>query len=47
MGLLVALLLTIALALVIGLFALRVRAIFYAMITLAMASSFAVLAFPL
>jgi branched-chain amino acid transport system permease protein len=33
-----------ALALVIGLFALRVRAIFYAMITLAVASSFAVLA---
>jgi branched-chain amino acid transport system permease protein len=39
-----ALLLTVALALVIGLFALRVRAIFYAMITLAVASSFAVLA---
>jgi branched-chain amino acid transport system permease protein len=43
-GLTAALLLTIALALVIGLFALRVRAIFYAMITLAVASSFAVLA---
>lgn len=43
-GLLLALLLTVALAFVIGLFALRVRAIFYAMITLAVASSFAVLA---
>jgi branched-chain amino acid transport system permease protein len=43
-GLALALLLTVALALVIGLFALRVRAIFYAMITLAVASSFAVLA---
>ena len=43
-GLLAALLLTILLALIIGLFALRVRAIFYAMITLAVASSFAVLA---
>ena len=43
-GLGLALLLTIALAFVIGLFALRVRAIFYAMITLAVASSFAVLA---
>ena len=43
-GLLVAILLTIFLALVIGLFALRVRAIFYSMITLAVASSFAVLA---
>ncbi|MFL6709474.1 MAG: branched-chain amino acid ABC transporter permease [Massilia sp.] len=43
-GLAAALLLTIVLALVIGLFALRVRAIFYAMITLAVASSFAVLA---
>ena len=43
-GVLLALLLTLALALVIGLFALRVRAIFYAMITLAVASSFAVLA---
>jgi branched-chain amino acid transport system permease protein len=43
-GLVLALLLTIALALVVGLFALRVRAIFYAMITLAVASTFAVLA---
>jgi len=43
-GLVLALLLTVALAFVIGLFALRVRAIFYAMITLAVASSFAVLA---
>jgi branched-chain amino acid transport system permease protein len=43
-GLGVALALTVALAFVIGLFALRVRAIFYAMITLAVASSFAVLA---
>ena len=43
-GLVLALLLTIALALVVGLFALRVRAIFYAMITLAVATSFAVLA---
>jgi branched-chain amino acid transport system permease protein len=43
-GLALALLLTVVLALVIGLFALRVRAIFYAMITLAVASSFAVLA---
>jgi branched-chain amino acid transport system permease protein len=43
-GLGLALLLTLALALVVGLFALRVRAIFYAMITLAVASSFAVLA---
>ncbi|MFC5550391.1 branched-chain amino acid ABC transporter permease [Massilia aerilata] len=43
-GIALALLLTIALAFVIGLFALRVRAIFYAMITLAVASSFAVLA---
>jgi branched-chain amino acid transport system permease protein len=43
-GLAIALLLTIALAFVIGLFALRVKAIFYAMITLAVASSFAVLA---
>ncbi len=38
------LLLALALALVVGLFALRVRAIFYAMITLAVSSSFAVLA---
>jgi branched-chain amino acid transport system permease protein len=43
-GLLAALLLTVALALLVGLFALRVRAIFYAMITLAVASAFAVLA---
>jgi branched-chain amino acid transport system permease protein len=43
-GLMAALLITILLALVIGLFALRVRAIFYSMITLAVASSFAVLA---
>ena len=43
-GLIVALLLTIVLALIVGLFALRVRAIFYSMITLAVASSFAVLA---
>ncbi|WP_342113169.1 branched-chain amino acid ABC transporter permease [Pseudoduganella sp. OTU4001] len=43
-GLAAALVLTLVLALVIGLFALRVRAIFYAMITLAVASSFAVLA---
>ncbi|MES2149974.1 MAG: branched-chain amino acid ABC transporter permease [Pseudomonadota bacterium] len=43
-GLVAALVLTLALALVVGLFALRVRAIFYAMITLAVASSFAVLA---
>ena len=44
LGLVLALALTIALALIVGLFALRVRAIFYAMITLAVASSFAVLA---
>ena len=43
-GLLVALIVALVLALVVGLFALRVRAIFYAMITLAVASSFAVLA---
>ena len=43
-GLIAALLLVLVLALVIGLFALRVRAIFYSMITLAVASSFAVLA---
>jgi branched-chain amino acid transport system permease protein len=43
-GLLLALILTLVLAMIIGLFALRVRAIFYAMITLAVASSFAVLA---
>jgi branched-chain amino acid transport system permease protein len=44
LGLSAALLVTLLLAIVIGLFALRVRAIFYAMITLAVASSFAVLA---
>ena len=43
-GVALSLALTIVLALVVGLFALRVRAIFYAMITLAVASSFAVLA---
>lgn len=43
-GLAIALVLTLALALVVGLFALRVRAIFYAMITLAVAASFSVLA---
>lgn len=43
-GIVAALALTVVLALVIGLFALRVRAIFYAMITLAVASSFSVLA---
>ena len=43
-GLGLALLLALLLAFVVGLFALRVRAIFYAMITLAVASSFAVLA---
>ncbi|MEX5744264.1 branched-chain amino acid ABC transporter permease [Massilia sp. X63] len=43
-GLGIALLLALLLALVVGLFALRVRAIFYTMITLAVASSFAVLA---
>jgi branched-chain amino acid transport system permease protein len=43
-GLAAALALTVVLAFIIGLFALRVRAIFYAMITLAVASSFAVLA---
>ncbi|HEU4850615.1 MAG TPA: branched-chain amino acid ABC transporter permease, partial [Telluria sp.] len=43
-GVAIALALTAALAFVVGLFALRVRAIFYSMITLAVASSFAVLA---
>jgi branched-chain amino acid transport system permease protein len=43
-GLVLALLLALLLSLVVGLFALRVRAIFYAMITLAVASSFALLA---
>jgi len=44
LGLAAGLALTVLLAFVIGLFALRVRAIFYAMITLAVASSFSVLA---
>jgi branched-chain amino acid transport system permease protein len=44
MGLTLALMLSLALALVIGLFSLRVKAIFYAMITLAVASAFAILA---
>ncbi|MBA3902928.1 MAG: branched-chain amino acid ABC transporter permease [Rhodocyclaceae bacterium] len=44
MGLAIALMLSLALALVIGLFSLRVKAIFYAMITLAVASAFAILA---
>ncbi len=43
-GMALALVLSLVLAFIIGLFALRVRAIFYAMITLAVASSFAVLA---
>lgn len=43
-SLVLALLLTLLLAFVIGLFALRVRAIYYSMITLAVASSFGVLA---
>jgi branched-chain amino acid transport system permease protein len=43
-GLALALALALVLALVVGLFALRVRAIFFAMITLAVSSSFAVLA---
>lgn len=43
-GLVIALAVALVLAFVVGLFALRVRAIFYAMITLAVASSFAVLA---
>jgi branched-chain amino acid transport system permease protein len=43
-GLLCALTLSLLLALVIGLFSLRVKAIFFAMITLAVASAFAVLA---
>lgn len=43
-GLALALVLALLLSLVVGLFALRVRAIFYAMITLAVASSFALLA---
>ncbi|MGQ3075161.1 MAG: branched-chain amino acid ABC transporter permease [Ferrovibrionaceae bacterium] len=44
LGLLVALVVGVALAFAIGLFSLRVRAIFYAMITLAVASAFAILA---
>jgi branched-chain amino acid transport system permease protein len=44
LGTLIALVLSIALALVIGLFSLRVRAIFFAMITLAAATVFAILA---
>jgi branched-chain amino acid transport system permease protein len=44
LGLAIALAAGMALALVIGLFSLRVRAIFYAMITLAVASAFAILA---
>jgi branched-chain amino acid transport system permease protein len=43
-GIVVALLVSLLLAVVIGLFSLRVRAIFFAMITLAVASAFAVLA---
>jgi branched-chain amino acid transport system permease protein len=43
-GLMIALVAGLVLALVIGLFSLRVRAIFYAMITLAVASAFAILA---
>jgi branched-chain amino acid transport system permease protein len=43
-GSVVGLVLAVALALVIGLFSLRVRAIFFAMITLAVASAFAILA---
>ncbi|MEA2934946.1 MAG: branched-chain amino acid transport system permease protein, partial [Variibacter sp.] len=44
LGTLIALVLSLLLALVIGLFSLRVRAIFFAMITLAVASVFAILA---
>jgi branched-chain amino acid transport system permease protein len=44
LGVIAALLVSAALAVVIGLFSLRVRAIFYAMITLAVASAFAILA---
>jgi branched-chain amino acid transport system permease protein len=43
-GLAIALVTGVALALVIGLFSLRVRAIFFAMVTLAVASAFAILA---
>ena len=46
-GTLIGLLLAVLLALVIGLFSLRVRAIFFAMITLAVASAFAILAWQL
>jgi branched-chain amino acid transport system permease protein len=44
LGTLIALVVSVALALVIGLFSLRVRAIFFAMITLAVATVFAILA---
>jgi branched-chain amino acid transport system permease protein len=44
LGTLIALVLSLLLALVVGLFSLRVRAIFFAMITLAVASVFAILA---
>ena len=44
LGVLIALVLAMLLALLIGLFSLRVRAIFFAMITLAVASAFAILA---
>jgi len=44
LGTVAALALAVALALVIGLFSLRVRAIFFAMITLAVASAFSILA---
>ncbi len=44
LGVLAALLLSVTLAFMIGLFSLRVRAIFFAMITLAVASAFAILA---
>jgi len=44
LGIVAAILLAILLALLIGLFSLRVRAIFFAMITLAVASAFAILA---
>jgi len=44
LGIVIALVLAMALALLIGLFSLRVRAIFFAMITLAVASAFAILA---
>jgi branched-chain amino acid transport system permease protein len=44
LGIVAALIVAVALALLIGLFSLRVRAIFFAMITLAVASAFAILA---